>query len=103
MKKQGIKGLPTFPRNIIPCAACIIGNHCKQPFHSSSFRSSRKLGLIHSDLCGPMPVATANENRFVLEFIDDYSRMCWVYLLKNKSQVFDVFKKIHLMIKNETQ
>ena len=50
-----------------------------------------------------MPVATANGNKYVLMFIYDYSRMCWVYLLKNKSQVFDVFKNFHLMIRNETQ
>jgi len=32
MKNQGIKGLLTVPRNIIPCDACIIGKNCKQPF-----------------------------------------------------------------------
>jgi len=103
MKNQGIKRLPTVPRKITPCDACILGKHCKQPFHSSSFRASRKLGLIHSNLCGPMPVATSNGNKYVLTFIDDYSRMCWVYLLKDKSQVFEVFKTFHFMIKNETQ
>ena len=29
--------------------------------------------------------------------------MCWVYLLKEKSQVFEVFKKFHLLITNEAQ
>ena len=29
--------------------------------------------------------------------------MCWVYMLKEKSQVFDAFKKFHLLIKNEAQ
>lgn len=62
MKKKGIKSLPTIPRNSIPCDACIIGKHCKQPFHGSYFRSSRKLGLTHSNLCGLVPVATANGN-----------------------------------------
>lgn len=50
-----------------------------------------------------MHVATANGNKYVLTFIGDYSRMCWVYLLKYKSEVFEVFKTFHLMIKNETQ
>ena len=31
-------------------------------------------------------------------FIDDYSRMCWVYFLKHKSEVFDVFVKFYNMI-----
>ena len=63
MKNQGIKGLPTVPRKITLCDACILGKHCKQPFHSSSFRALWKLGLIHSDLCGPMPIATTNGNK----------------------------------------
>lgn len=29
--------------------------------------------------------------------------MCWVYLLKEKSQVFDMFKTFHAMVKNEIQ
>ena len=103
MKQQGIKGLPTVPRKLAPCNACILGKHHKQSFQNSKFRATRKLSLIHSDLCGPIPVPTANGNKYILTFIDDYSRMCWVYLLKEKSQVFDVFKKFHLLITNEAQ
>ena len=50
-----------------------------------------------------MPIPTTNGNKYILTFIDDYSRMCWVYLLYELSQVFDVFKKFHLLIKNEAQ
>jgi hypothetical protein len=64
---------------------------------------SRKLGLIHSYLCGPMLVPSKNGNKYLINFIDDYTRMCWVYLLKVKSQALDTFKKFHLWIKNETQ
>ena len=103
MKQQGIQGLPTIPRKLSPCNACILGKHCKQPFYGSTSRASRKLGLIHSDLCGPMPIQSANGNKYLLTFIDDYTRMCWVYLLKEKSQVFATFKNFHLWITNETQ
>ena len=103
MRQQGIKELPTIQRKLTLCDACILGKHSKQPFHSYSSRVSRKLGLIHSNLCGPMLVTTTNGNKYMLTFIDDYSRMCWVYLLKDKSQVFENFKTFHSMIKNETQ
>ena len=83
--------------------ACILGKHSKQPFHDSMFRASRKLGLIHSDLYGPMPFPSENGNKYIMTFIDDYTRMCWVHLLKEKSQAFDTFKNFHLWIKNETQ
>jgi hypothetical protein len=50
-----------------------------------------------------MLVQSANGNKYTLTFIDDYTRMCWVYLLKEKSQVFATFKNFHLWITNETQ
>ena len=39
----------------------------------------------------------------MMTFLDNFTRMCWVYLLKAKSQAFDTFKKFHLWIKNEAQ
>ena len=50
-----------------------------------------------------MHVLFANGNKYLLTFIDDHTRMCWVYLLKEKSQVFATFKNFHLWITNETQ
>ena len=66
-------------------------------------RASRKLGSIHSYLCRPMPIPSANGNKYLMNFIDDYTRMCWVYLLKVKSEAFDTFRNFHLWNKNETQ
>jgi hypothetical protein len=56
LKNNGVSGLPTIPRKLKQCDACILGKHSKQPFHDSTSRACRKLELIHSDLCGPMPI-----------------------------------------------
>jgi len=82
MKHKGIKGLPTIQRQLSQCDACILGKHSKQPFHDSMYRASRKLGLIHSELCGAMLVPSENDNKYLMTFIYDYTRMCLVYLLK---------------------
>ena len=50
-----------------------------------------------------MPVPSTNGNNYIMTFIDDFMRMCWVYLLKAKSQAFDTFKNFHLWIKHEAQ
>ena len=34
----------------------------------------------------------------ILSFIDDYSRMCWVYFLRNKSNTLIVFKKFKALV-----
>eukprot|EP00253_Pinus_taeda_P024327 PITA_24327 len=88
LKKNDVAGLPTIPRKLKQCDACILGKHSKQSFHDSHSRAHRKLERIHSDLCGPMPVPSANGNKYIMTFIDDYTRMCWVYLLKNKLMLF---------------
>ena len=38
-----------------------------------------------------------------MTFIDDYTRMCWVYFLKNKSDSFQIFKKFHAWTENDAQ
>jgi len=40
--------------------------------------------LLHSDSCGPMPPSKAGSRYFIL-FIDDYTRMTYVYFLQRKN------------------
>ena len=98
MKKNGVIGLPTIPRKLKQCDAYILGKHSKQSFHDSHSRAHRKLELIHSDLCDPVPVPFANGNKHMMTFIDDYNIMCWVYLLKRKYEAFETFKNFHAWI-----
>ena len=59
------------------------------------------LDLIHSDLCGPMPKSLGGAQYFVT-FIDDHSRKTWVYLLKTKNQVLEVFKQFLSLVERQT-
>ncbi|GLT43009.1 hypothetical protein SLA2020_169860 [Shorea laevis] len=40
--------------------------------------------------------------KYFLIFIDDFSRMCWVYFLKQKSEVFGAFVKFKALVENES-
>ena len=40
--------------------------------------------------------------KYFVTFIDDYSRCCAVYFLKNKSEVFDKFKEYEALVTNES-
>ena len=59
----------------------------------SSTRASRKLELIHSDLCGPFPTNSVSGSRYFIIFVDDATRYTWVYFLKRKNskEVLKVF------------
>jgi hypothetical protein len=48
-----------------------------------------------------MSIHSANGNKYLMNFIDDYTKMFWVYLLIDKSQAFATFKNFHVWIKNE--
>eukprot|EP00253_Pinus_taeda_P013735 PITA_13735 len=85
LQKQGmVKGLPTFKRENAKCEACIYGKQNRESFPTSSWRANRRLQLVHSDVCGPIQTSFGGCKYFLL-FIDDFSRMTWVYFLKNKS------------------
>ena len=89
LKKNNVFGCPTILRNLRQSDAYILSKHNKQPFHGSTSRACRKLELIH--YCS-IPFASAFGNKYIMTFIDDYSRMCWVCLLTDKSQAFETLK-----------
>ena len=66
-----------------------------------SHRSSRKLQLIHSDVCGPIDESIGGKRYFV-SFIDDYSRCCAVYFMSSKAEVFERFKEFEAITTNES-
>jgi hypothetical protein len=82
LKRNGVFGLPTILKKFKQCDTCILGEHSKKPFYDSNSRACRKLGLLHSNI-----------NKYIMYFIYDYTRMCWMYLLKDKSQDFETLKK----------
>jgi transposase InsO family protein len=74
-------------------------------------RSKFKLGrtraiqigqLIHSDVCGPMPIATPRGSKYFVLFTDDFSGYRTVYFLKQKSDVADSFKDYVNILRTET-
>jgi hypothetical protein len=52
--------------------------------------SKAPLELVFSDVWGPAPNSVGKNNYYV-SFIDDYSKFTWIFLLKNKSEVFPKF------------
>jgi transposase InsO family protein len=44
------------------------------------------LELLHVDLFGPIPEASLGGKKYCLVIVDDYSRYCWVYFFKKKSE-----------------
>ena len=84
------------------CSHCLAGKQNRVSFHSSPpTRKSGILDLVHSDLCGPMKTRSLGGALYFVTFIDDHSRKTWVYTLKRKDQVLDVFKKFQALVERQ--
>ena len=85
------------------CEACTKGKQHRCPYpKSADYRASEPFELVHSDVCGPMPVPSFGGSRYFVTFIDDYSRHTFVYFMKNKSEVLEKFKEFNSYAVNAT-
>ena len=64
----------------------------KTPFIGQSERDNDLLGLVHSDVCGPLSSTAIGGFQYFITFTDDFSRYDYVYLMKHKSESFEKFK-----------
>ncbi|WVY95082.1 hypothetical protein V8G54_034170 [Vigna mungo] len=56
-----------------------------------------------SYVCGPMKTPTLSGNRYFITFVDEFSCMTWVFLIKFKSDVLEVFKRYKKQVENESE
>ena len=82
---------------------CELAKHHRAVFSPVPYKASKPFSLIHSDLWGPSRIPNISGIKWFITFIDDHSRVCWVYLLKEKSETASTFKKFYSMIKTQFQ
>lgn len=81
-KSKMVTGLPRLTEVKEICEGCVKGKLHREPFDKEgAWRAKHPLELVHTDLCGPMQTESVGGNRYFITFIDDFSRMCWIYLL----------------------
>ncbi|GJT63110.1 putative RNA-directed DNA polymerase [Tanacetum coccineum] len=90
---------PTDNEPFDQCVSCISGKMTRKPFSHKTEKVKDVLGLIHTDVCGPLRHVSKKGASYFITFTDDYSRYGYVYLLKHKHEVFETFK----VFKNEVE
>ena len=83
LRKNGVFGFPTIPKEKNKCDACILGKHSELPFHESNFRAS-----VRRNIC--------RNNYVAVQFPI-------IYLSKTKSEAFQTFKDFHALIEKQAQ
>jgi hypothetical protein len=103
VKKQSMQGLPNLDFENKFREGCVIGKPTRRQFKKSKFSVTRPLELIHTDICGPITPDSFSGNEYFITFIDDYSRKCLVYFIEKKSETFEIFKKLKIMVEKTTR
>ena len=92
-QKRMMNGLPQFQAPSKVCEDCLVGKQRRDPFpKESTWRASQILRLVHADICGPINPTSNSKKRYMITFIDDFSRKTWVYFLVEKLEAFITFK-----------
>ncbi|WP_248788856.1 DDE-type integrase/transposase/recombinase [Escherichia coli] len=73
----------------------------KAPFTGQSERANDLLGLVHSDVCGPISTQARGGFQYFITFTDDFSRYGYVYLMRHKSESFEKFKEFKNEVENQ--
>ena len=67
-----------------------------------SQRAKQPLELVYTDICNPDEVRSLGHNKYILKFIDDFTRKTWIYLLKENFKAFNKFKEFKVLIERQS-
>ena len=82
-------------------SGCVVGKHPECSYEKGKERiATQVLVLVNSYLIGPLSTHSYGGSRYVLTFIDDYSRFC--YFLKLKSEVFETLNIWKALVENQS-
>nr|GEU68392.1 hypothetical protein [Tanacetum cinerariifolium] len=80
--------IPAIDEKLKKYTTCMLTKITRKPFKSIT-RKSVILELIHSDLCDFHATPSLGNKKYVITFIDDAFRFCYVYLLHAKDEALD--------------
>ena len=82
----------------ITCESCVLAKSHRQSFRSRDTRVKTIFSLVHADVWGPAPIIGDHGFKYFLLFVDDCTRLTWVYFLNHKSEVFEKFTHFFTLI-----
>ncbi|TXG60844.1 hypothetical protein EZV62_012207 [Acer yangbiense] len=87
--------------DIFYCSGCKLAKFSTLPFNQSISSSLSPFDLVHSDVWGPSSVTTKGGSGYYVSFIDDYTRYCWVYLMKRRSDFLSIYLAFRALVKTQ--
>ncbi|KAL7290151.1 hypothetical protein TKK_0015865 [Trichogramma kaykai] len=88
--------------DIDQCSTCAAAKMTREPFQPRTKYATKLLEVVHSDVCGPMRTTMKGGARWFVTFIDEHTRFCAVYFMREKAQVTDKFIEFKNFVENQT-
>ena len=85
------------------CEICQLSKQVRSHFPIQPYKESSPFSMIHSDIWGPSRIKNVTGTRWFVSFIDDHTRLTWVFLMKEKSETSQIFKNFKNMIQTQFQ
>jgi hypothetical protein len=101
-RKDVVRDMPKISKlEYIVYKSCQIGKQSRVIFKAREHSTTRPIESIDTNVRGHTSKQSPQGERYLIFFIDDYTRMTWVGLLKNKFESFEKFKIFKSQVENE--
>ena len=64
--------------------------------------TTRRLQIVHSDVCGPVTTQSTGGSKYFVTFADECSRATSVHFMTKKSEVLEKFRELEATVVGET-
>ena len=93
--------IPKYDNNIGDrCKICMQTKITRMTFPKVE-RTTFLLELVHSDVCDMHSNPTRGGKKYFVTFIDDFSKLCYIYLLHSKDEVLRKFMVYKIEVENQ--
>ncbi|KAH9656595.1 hypothetical protein KPL70_022738 [Citrus sinensis] len=100
MRHGLLKGTKTCKLNF--CKHCVVCKKIRVKFGTTNHDTREILEYVHSDVWGPTKTASIGGSHYFVTFIDDFSRRVWVYTMRAKDEVLEIFMKWKKLVETQT-
>jgi hypothetical protein len=91
------KLMPNLDIRSFPYDTCHLSKSTRLLFMLSSSIANKMFNIVYSDVWGPT-IESFDGYKYFIFFVDDFSFITWIYLLKFKSEVVHVFQNFHMLV-----
>ena len=86
----------------LECETFQLGKHHRASFRPRpNVRVPHHFMLVHSDVWGLCRVISKLGFKYFVIFVDDHSRLTWLYLMKDRSELFAIFQNFCAEVKTQ--